>query len=370
MIAPLYDEVELCAPVFDLPVPTGDAALVIPNLHLCAVPPYYKKWEMVAMLHPIKLTRALWPHITKADSILINIPNYLGIIAWFICLITRKKFAIRIAGNWPEMMRLAFHHHNMIIIGNVVAFLHKILLSAIVKTSAVAFAHGKELADIYGQKNAHVVRIISSTIHESDIATSIAGSNSDNCKILYVGRLQWAKGLRELFRAAQSLQAERLQFHLIMAGDGSRRAEIEQEAEKLGLRGRIDFIGWVEIEKLKPIYSSSDIFVFPSYTETGPKVVIEAMANGLPVVVTKVGSVPLVMDNGKTGIVVPIKDADALRDALRRLIEDRPLRLKMAANSLERSHLFTMENERAIVRKGLEQFGLLESTGKTEAIVS
>jgi glycosyltransferase involved in cell wall biosynthesis len=360
MIAPLYDEVDLCAPVFDRSKTSEDAKLDITNLKLKALPPYYRKSEITAIIHPFKLIKGFWPHIKKADAVLINIPNYLGIWAWLVCLFQRKRFAIRMAGNWPQYMKMAFYNHKWYLLGNIAFILHKILLWPMIKTSTVTFAHGKELADIYSRRNKQVVRVISSTIHDKDIADEIASGPDDKCTILYVGRLQFSKGLNELLQAVKDLRKEGIDFCLKLAGDGARREFYEQLAKDLEINNDVDFCGWIAIENLKEVYRNSDIFVFPSYSETGPKVVIEAMANGLPVVVTKVGSVPVVMKEGVTGFVIPIKDTQTLKEAIKILILDEPLRKRFAQAALERAHLFTMEAERECVKQALEKFGLLD----------
>ncbi len=366
MIAPLYDEVELCAPVLDDPPPKNDSKVCIPNLTLCPLPPYHRGCEIAAFKYPLKLMRCLWPHIKRADAVLINLPNYLSILAWWVCLLQRKRFAIRMAGNWPEVIRLAFHNHGMFVLGNIAACPHQLLVKAIVKTSDVTIVNGQELADIYGRNNPHVVRVVSSTFHNTDIASTIAGSGFDECQILYAGRLQLDKGLSELFQAAKDLLAEGLKLRILLAGEGCRREDIRKEAEELGIIDRVEFLGWIAIEKLKDIYRTCDIFVFPSYSEGMPKVITEAMANGLPVVVTNVGGMPSIVQDGKTGFVVPKKDAPALQNALRKLILDKPLRQRMAEVGLKRSHQFTMEAERACVKAALQKFGLLSHTIKDQ----
>ena len=360
MVAPLYDEVELCVPVFDHPTPRNYSKLSITNVKLCPLPPYWRRFEINAFRHPLMLMRRLRPHIKRADTVLMNLPNYMSVLAWLLCLLKRKRFAIRIGGNWPKVRRMSFYNYGMVVLGNIAAFLHRILLGAMVKTSSLTIVNGQELADIYGRKNPHVVRVISSTYHESDIASTIAGSDGEECRILYVGRLTLNKGLSELFRAAKDLLAENLNIRIWMAADGYRRDDIRAEAQQLGIIDRVEFLGWIAIEKLKDIYRACDIFVLPSYTEGMPKAVCEAMSNGLPTVVTDVGGLrETIVQYGKTGFVVPIKDVGALRDALRTLILDKPLRQQMAWAGLERSRKFTMETERACVKAALQRFGFL-----------
>jgi len=287
------------------------------------------------------------------------------VLAWLICLLQRKRFVIRMGGNWPEVMRMTFYNYGMVALGNIAAFLHRLLVKAMVKTSSLTIVNGQELADIFGRKNPHLVRVISSTYHESDIASTIAGSKSNECRLLYAGVLKLNKGLFELFRAAKDLLEEGLELRIWLAADGSRRKEIRTEAEELGIIDRVDFLGWIAIEKLKYIYRACDIFVLPSYTEGMPKVVPEAMSNGLATVVTDVGGLrDVIVQDGKTGFVVPIKDVPALRDALRKLIVDKTLRQRMAEAGLERSRQFTMESERACVKAALQKFGFLPDSSE------
>ncbi len=365
MIAPLYNKVELCAPVFDHPTPKNYSKLCIPNLELCPLPPYWRRFELHAFRHPLMLMRCLWPHIKHADTVLVNLPNYVSVLVWLICLLQRKRFVIRMGGNFAEVIRMSFHNQGMFVLGNIAAWLHHLLVKTMVKTSTLTIVNGQELADIYGRKNPHVVRVISSTYHESDIASTIAGSGQDKCRLLYAGKLKLNKGLSELFRAAKDLLEEGLELRIWLAADGSRRKEIRTEAEEIGIIDRVDFLGWIAIEKLKHIYRACDIFVLPSYTEGMPKVVPEAMSNGLATVVTDVGGLrDVIVQDGKTGFVVPIKDVPALRDALRRLIVDKTLRQRMAEAGLERSHQFTMESERACVKAALQKFGFLPDSSE------
>lgn len=360
MIGPLYDEVELCVPVFNRPTPKNYSKLSIPNVTVCPIRPYWRRFEFNAFRHPLMLTRCLWPHIRRADAVLMNIPNYMSVLAWLMCLLQRKKFVIRMAGNWPQVMRMAFYNYKMFVLGNIVAFLHNVLVKAMVKTSTLTIVPGQELADIYGRTNRHVVRVTSSTYDAGDIAPDIAGSGQEECRLLYVGRLTLNKGLSELFRAAKDLLAEGLNLRIWLAADGYRRQEIETEAKELGIADRVDFFGWIAHEKLKDIYRTCDIFVLPSYSEGMPKVVPEAMSNGLATVVTDVGGLrDVIVRDGETGFIVPTKDVAALRDALRKLIMDRCLRERMARAGLERSRQFTMEAEREHVKAALQKFGLL-----------
>ncbi|MCK4788974.1 MAG: glycosyltransferase, partial [Desulfobacteraceae bacterium] len=258
-----------------------------------------------------------------------------------------------------ELMRLGFRRRGIPALGWLVGGAFELVNHLMVSTSVTTLVNSTVLLEIYGRGRPGVEFFVDSSITESDICTTIASSNSDECRILYVGRLLSAKGLFELCAAAKDLQAEGLKFKIWLAGDGNRRDDIKNHAKELSIIDRVEFLGWIAIEKLKDIYRACDIFVFPSYSEGMPKVVIEAMANGLPIVVTSVGGIPFVVEDGRTAFLIRPRDAGAIRDALRKLILDEPLRHRMAGAGLERSRQFTMEAERACLKAALQKFGLL-----------
>jgi glycosyltransferase involved in cell wall biosynthesis len=363
VIAPLFNEVKLCVPVYDEDPAENLGVVDVPNIRICPLPPYYNKGrEIAALIHPFKLMRCLWPYIKQSDLVWINIPNSLGILAWLVCLLQRKRFVLTIVGNYPELIRLGFRRRGIPVLGSLLGGAFELANHLMISASTTTLVNSTVLLEIYGRGKPYVDFFVDSSITESDISKTVASSNSDECRILYVGRLESAKGFSELLQAARDLLTEGLKFRILLAGDGYRRDDIRKEAEELGIIEQVKFLGWIAIEKLKDIYRACDIFVFPSYSEGMPKAVIEAMANGLPVVVTNVGGIPSVVEDGRTAFLIQPRDAGAIRDALRKLILDKPLRRRMAEAGLERSRQFTMDAERACFKSALQKFGLLSQT--------
>ena len=105
-----------------------------------------------------------------------------------------------------------------------------------------------------------------------------------------------------------------------LAGRGRRSAIVRAGTRSPGTeyaRPRVEFIGWQATDQLRKEYADSNLFLFPSRHEGMPNAVLEAMASGLPVIATRIaGNEELVVD-GQTGILVPVEDAAALREALR-----------------------------------------------------
>ena len=111
--------------------------------------------------------------------------------------------------------------------------------------------------------------------------------------ILFVGWLETHKGILELISAVSLLKKANINFHLTVVGQGHAEKQCEKLAHKLGVSGNITFCGWLERKELLKIYSVSDIFVLPSWHEGLPNSMIEAMACGLPAILTQSAISPI-----------------------------------------------------------------------------
>lgn len=147
--------------------------------------------------------------------------------------------------------------------------------------------------------------------------------------LLFVGRLRYYKGLNYLITAMKEIAAT-----LLIVGSGPETASLGEEAYLQGVADRVRFLGEVSDELLPAYYQAADLFVLPSSqrSEAFGIVLIEAMAAGLPLISTELGTgTSWVNQHGVTGLVVPAADAAALTGAINRLLADPDLRQRMAA---------------------------------------
>ncbi len=143
-----------------------------------------------------------------------------------------------------------------------------------------------------------------------------------------VGRLDEFKNQSLLVRAMGPLLAENVR--LVLVGDGPSRAIVEAEVAKLPNPQWVVLTGRrMDVPTIVPAF---DIFALSSKSEGLPLVVPEAMSAGLPIVATAVGGLPSVIDEGKTGLLVPV-EVTALRGALKKLIDDRALATTLGAQA-------------------------------------
>jgi glycosyltransferase involved in cell wall biosynthesis len=116
--------------------------------------------------------------------------------------------------------------------------------------------------------------------------------------------------------------------YLWIAGDGPLRKDLEKTSEDVGVRPRTRFLGWRE--DTAALLAAADIFVCPSRHEPLGNVVLEAWAQGMPVIAADSYGPGTLIENRETGILVPVDDAPTMGKALRNLFEDDQLRHRIA----------------------------------------
>jgi glycosyltransferase involved in cell wall biosynthesis len=156
--------------------------------------------------------------------------------------------------------------------------------------------------------------------------------------IAVVGRLVRTKGLEFFLEAASAVASRFPSVRFLVVGEANvepaYRRELEERAKSLNLMGRLLFIG--QRNDVPQIMREIDVSVLPSLSESFSNSLLESMANGLPVVATKVGGNPEVVTDGENGILVAPRDAGALSGAMIRLLESPDLARRFGAAAREK----------------------------------
>jgi glycosyltransferase involved in cell wall biosynthesis len=143
----------------------------------------------------------------------------------------------------------------------------------------------------------------------------------------WIGRMTSIKRVPDILAAFKALRDRGVDATLCLVGDGPDRDAIEQLASELGIVRDTLFVGYQR--EVAPYYAFFDAFLLPSANEGTPVVAIEALAAARPVVATRVGGVPDVVDEGEDGFLVEVGDVEGLADRLERLARDPELRRRM-----------------------------------------
>ena len=172
---------------------------------------------------------------------------------------------------------------------------------------------------------------------------------------LFVGRLVGDKGINELVQAFQRLHEEFPQARLVLVGFHEPELDpLLPETEKLLEEATyIEFVGPKHGDELLAWYAASDAFVFPSYREGFPNVVLEAGAMGLPSIVTDINGSREIIEEGKNGMIIPIKNSEAIYAAMKRMLQHPEETATWAAQA---RFLIASRFERSFVQQCLYNF--------------
>jgi glycosyltransferase involved in cell wall biosynthesis len=180
-----------------------------------------------------------------------------------------------------------------------------------------------------------------------------------------IGRLAVEKGVDIFLRAAASVLAHCPETKFVIAGDGPDRAELETLIDQLGIRDPVRMLG--RCDDMPALYASLDIMVSASRREGLPIAILEGMASRLPLVATAVGEVPTVIQDGRTGVLVPAEDPESLAAAIIELLGDPAKRERLgsaarqliedefSAERMTDDYLRVYENATAVAAKGSER---------------
>jgi glycosyltransferase involved in cell wall biosynthesis len=183
----------------------------------------------------------------------------------------------------------------------------------IVRRARLVICPSNALAESARELGASEVRVIPSGVQVPEDV----GEPADPPEVLFAGRLSPEKGILELVEAAEGMK-------LVVAGDGPLREHVPGA------------LGFVPHDELGPLYEQAAVVACPSHREGFGVVCAEAMAYGRPVVAGAVGGLLDLVVDGETGLLVPPRDAGALRAALERLLGDSDLRRRLGAAARER----------------------------------
>lgn len=139
--------------------------------------------------------------------------------------------------------------------------------------------------------------------------------------VLFLGRLREKKGIVDLLNAVPAVLRRVPETHFVLAGDGD-QADMSALAEQLGVSASVSFPGWIDGPEKDALLASASVLVLPSYFEGLPVCILEAMAAGVPVVASRVGGIPDVLEDGACGLLITPGDREALSDALVGVLTD------------------------------------------------
>ena len=172
-------------------------------------------------------------------------------------------------------------------------------------------------------------------------------------RIFCCGRIMPRKniiGLLDAFSAVARLAPES-RLRIAGSAEPGYLLACKRRIESLGLESRVHFLGNLSVKDVQAELSKASCFVLPSFQETAPLSIAEAMAAGVPVVASDVGGIPGMVEHGRTGLLVDPHDVTAIGDAISRIISDVPLARSMgllAADAVRKRFMASVVAEKTV----------------------
>ena len=158
--------------------------------------------------------------------------------------------------------------------------------------------------------------------------------------VTHVGDLRHVKGQDVLLRAFKKLLSEGVTANLWLVGEGQKRGELETLTRSLGVENKVTFHGWCTKDEVRYLLWQSTVFAFPSREEGFGIALLEAMASGLPVVASRVGGIPEIINSPETGRLVQPNDVGQLASTLREVIRSDSLQATLGKKARRRAQDF------------------------------
>lgn len=209
--------------------------------------------------------------------------------------------------------------------------IEKKLIQTSKKITTVSEAVAKELED-YGLDSKEIT-VMYNGVNEAFFTPNKNKHNGVNKYILYVGHINREKGLFDLAECAKYICCEKSDISFIIAGKGRDLDKMKLKIKKAGIEDKFIFLGQVDQDKLIELYQNASLFIFPSYHEGLPTVLLEAMSCGLPVIATDVRGNKDLISNGENGILVPPRNPKKMAEIILKLIDDEKLIEQLGKNA-------------------------------------
>jgi glycosyltransferase involved in cell wall biosynthesis len=349
-LAPYFDEIVLCAPVLKAPRGEG-TAIRSTNVRLAPLPHFDGPLQFYPMV-PVMLP-ALYAFVRDVDVLHARVPTPAAVFAFDFARLLRRPTFLLVVGDLRALLpTMPYRGVKRALWRTYTAFEERNV--QYMADRSLTFANGAALAAKHSREGHVVLQTQTTTVNAGEISTCEDTCAGPRVRLLTVSRIDPRKGLRILPDVVATLVALGVDATLDIIGpavgapgEAERRA-IESAAETRGVRERIALRGAMPLDRLLPVYRDHDIFVLPTLPGEGiPRVLLEAMAAGVPVVTTRVAGIPSLITDGQNGVIVDQAAARPVAEAVTRLVTDATLRRRVIACAYETARAHTLEAQAA-----------------------
>jgi glycosyltransferase involved in cell wall biosynthesis len=305
-----------------------------------------------------KILKEKLQEIKLVETFLVRSPTPLS--PYFHRFFPRNKICFMIVGDYSEGVK---NNTNTNLRGRLIniylRFNNWLFNQQIRKTKVLV--NSNALFQKYEKIAPNINEIKTTTLSEKDFFKRRDTCQNSTINLLFTGRIDFQKGLKELVEATAILIEKGLKIKCNIVGwEENNKQKVENEliqlAKKLGIENMLIFHGRKKIgEELNTMYRMADIYVLPSYHEGFPRTIWEALANSLPVVTTTVGSIPHYLKDKENAILIEPKNSEVLFRAILELSTNHRMRKGIISKGRELASEMTLEIQTRILIEQLEK---------------
>lgn len=349
-LAPYFDDVVLSVPVFDRPQPSGSRVRA-GNVRLAPLPYFPGPRQFYPMLPLVYGRLKAW--VAQCDVVHLRVPTPAAIFAFRTARAAGKPVFLLVVGDYEALLpHLPYRGVKRVLFGAYVAFEEWALRHMTAR--ALTFTNGAALRRKHERHGGRVIETKTTTLSQQDIGTRADVAQHGTLRALTVSRIDPRKGLRSLPGAIARLVADGIDISLDvigptigLIGDDEREA-LRREAGQLGVADRVNLPGPVPLDRLMAMYRDYDVFILPTQPGEGiPRVLLEAMANGVPIVTTAVSGITGLIAHEANGLLIPDASSESVARAIERLATDGELRRRVIQGGYATAKSHTLERQAA-----------------------
>ncbi len=267
--------------------------------------------------------------IKQSNAVMVMHDDFLGLITLLQVRRQKKPHLLFLGGNQVEVVRNKYtglKRWGAIFLARLFEKIDQYWMDR----GLTVLVTGREMIERLSAPGRRIYPYFTSLILEEEIIFRKPRDISLNfVNILYAGFLTENKGVHILLQAfakfREKYHATEAKLHI--AGDGYFRPKLEEICQQLKITENVIFHGFIgDKEKLKQLFLNSDLFVLPSKSEGIPKVLLEAMAYGVPILTTNVGGIPDIIQNEVNGLMVPPNSVEELENGMIKILNNQKLR--------------------------------------------
>ncbi len=227
----------------------------------------------------------------------------------------------------------------------------KLTAKAVLKNAGAAIALTEDMEEIMNDMYNRDIVLVPNGIDLVEDSARQREAENHSKRVLFVGRLHSVKGIQYLLGAMYIVHRELPEVKLTLVGDGEDRERLEHMTDFLGIKECVEFVGRVPHERIRYYMVHADVLVLPSLSEGFPVTILEAMASGLPVIATRVGGVPEIIENNVNGYLVETENQGKIAEALLKLLRDEQLRKCISGNNREKAERYQWDKVAATLEE-------------------